>query len=210
MITDEFSGMLFPLHLVIDKIREKIPRLNQLYQGLETPDNMIRYVAFAYDRNSPFLKLDSIVDRKVQSALKAGYEANTDGTFSDEVNALFKCTNKTCNEMIIRYCKLMKNRTYSMIVVGNQTMDEIIRELLDTKLDSNQIIEGSQKKIKLLGEAQSMAADLDKMCADFLSDENQNLNEYLYIVSNNLQDYMTCEDYSKQPWNPPSIKAELL
>lgn len=209
MIPDEFSEMLFPLHLVTENIREKILRVNQLYQGLETPDAMIKYVAFAYDRKSPFLKLDSIIDRKVQSALKAGYEANSDGSFPDEVNELFKCRNKTCNEMIIRYCKLMKSRTYSMIVVGNQTMDEIIKELLDMKLDSNQIIEGSQRKIKLLGEAQSMADELDKMSADFLSDENKNLNEYLYLVTNNLQDYLTCEDWSKQEWNPPAIKSSL-
>lgn len=209
----DFSEMLFPFHKVKKNLTRVFPKLADLYSGIEiVSDDIILYVAFAYDKGSPLQKLESIVDRKVQAALMAGFEADKDGKFRPEIEAVFKCENKEVNDMIVRYCRLLSSRLYSVIVAGNETMHNTIKQLMDF-IPSGQgedILSQTELKLKLLKQAEETAVRMDKLSQDFLRDDNRNLNEHLYMVSNDLEKHinLTPEDFSKLEHHPPILKSE--
>ena len=207
----DFADLLFPFHKVKKNLTKVFPKLADLYQGIEiVSDDIILYVGFAYDKGSPLQKLESIVDRKVQAALLAGIEANEEGKFRPEIEAVFKCENKDVNDMIIRYCRLLSSRLYSVIVAGNETMHSTIKELMNYVPTGAKILEQTELKLKLLAKAKETAVDMDKLSVEFLRDDNKKLNEHLYMVSNNLEKYinLTPEDYSKVEHDAPILKAE--
>lgn len=209
----DFEDLLFPFHKVKKNLTRVFPKLADLYEGIEiVSDDIILYVGFAYDKGSPLQKLESIVDRKVQAALMAGFEADKDGKFRPEIEAVFKCENTEVNDMIVRYCRLLSSRLYSVLVAGNETLHTTIKQLMDfvPQGDGEDLLKQHEMKLKLLDKAKESANDMDELSQVFLRDDNKNLNDYVYMVSNNLEKYinLTPEDFSKLEHHPPVLKSQ--
>jgi len=226
---DDFSQMLFNFYLVGDRdVFECFPVLKKYKEFaaplvtrkkdvvvplVEVPINkVLKYVAFCYDKGSPLQKIEDIIKKKVTAALLAGFEPTPKGDFHKNLDDIFRGNNTTVNLMIIRYCRLVRSRTYMVLVVGNETLQNTMKELMDNSGKKDP--KSQQLKLKLLDDATKLAENMDKISLELLSnDNNTSLNNLLYAVSDMTEEEyinLTCEDFAdKWPINHPEITARV-
>ncbi len=201
---EDFKGMLFPFHTVTENVLEAFPKLRQqpeFIAEIRDIDKIIKYIGFTYDKKSPLQTIENIIHRKVTAANLAGFE-NTDEEF---VQDIMKCNNVAVNLMIVRYCRMLRSRVYMGIVAGNETLNDALLQLLNLKLKDTDkdILEKSRTRMQLLAQVNETAAEMDAISAEFLSDDNNELKDILYAISDmSEEEYLnlTPEDFSKTSW----------
>lgn len=205
---EDFAKMLFPLQ-DSDNVLADFPKLKsypEFGHDINEVDKVIKYVGLAYDKGSPLQKIDNIVHRKVTAAMIAGF-ANTDDPYIQDI---MKCRNVIVNLMIIRYCRLMRSRTYMVIVTGNEILNDTMEQLMNFEIKKKNLLENSETKLALFEKAKKTAKDNDALSFEFLSnDDNKNLHDTLYTIADmDEEEYinLTPEDYSKIFWLDEHLK----
>ena len=205
----DFKDMMFPFHSVAGDVLEAFPKL-KLYPEFCVPiqdrDKIIKYIGFAYDKGSPMMKFDDIVQRKMEAAAQAGFTFNGD-RFDEEVEKIFRCKNAAVNLMIIRFCRIMNSRSFSLLVASNETLNETIQNLM-TYVPKGDVLDDSKTKMGLLKQARELVKETDLLQKAILNDDAKLLNEMMYIVTENDKINLTPEDFSLLKWEPPIINAE--
>lgn len=148
-------------------------------------NNVIRYVIYCYDRDSPVLRKFRQDDskRKTIAALNAGFKTDKDGLFSEEVDAMLKCRNRSVNLMIIDYVRQYNDPEYSILVAGHEALylklERLteVEQMNDSSRDAFQI---EETKGKLFKQAREMGKDLSDLSEKILNDENRYLKRDLY------------------------------
>lgn len=215
---EDFDQMLFPVHRLGDgNALTVFPSLRQYKEfsaNAKLPfSKVFKYIALCYDKGSPLLKIDSITTRKTTAAHMAGFIVNEEGRFEDEVNNMFQGRNIVINLMIIRYCRLMRSRSYMVLMAGNETLAQIIEDLFNYQ-SSDDKLKDSGDKIKLLTQAQDYATRMDKLSVEILSgDNNAHLADTLFVIIDiGEEEYikLTPEDFANT-WmiNHPTLRARI-
>ncbi len=219
---DDFNHMLFSFFAVGDRdVFDCFPILQKYKEFLEPLpgykiNKVIKYIGYCYDKGSPLQKIEDIVKKKVTAALLAGFEPKPDGTFETEVDDMFRCKNNAINLMIIRYCRLVRSRTYILLTVGNETYYNTIKQLMTytPKGKDSDVLKETTLKMKMLAEAEDLAKKMDALSTELLSGDNSNtLNSILYAVADMTEEEyikLTPEDFADQ-WivDHPQITAKV-
>lgn len=203
----DFDEMIFRVHRVpkgehvYPKFKgfEDFPAIRD-YKDKRVDKNMaIKYVVFAYDRQSPIHKKFStdILKRKTTAALYAGFIADeTTGLFEDEVTDMMMGMNRYINWMIIDYVRQYNDPEYSLLVAGHESLYQKLSFLMSNEkrqvslgdennsdeADLSDFLKNEKLKGELYNQAKNIADDLAKIAAKILTDENKFLRRDLYTV----------------------------
>lgn len=190
---EDFDKLMFKVHEVpskeavlshFDKLAECPEFLLELDSLEKHRSKIIKYIVYVYDRNSPFLKIEDIVQRKVKAALKAGFKAKIQKNrrvFDIHVDQMLKGYNQNVNKMIVRYCRMQKSKKYMILVA----MEEGFWGSLDRALtrSSNEAQTDIKIRQQILAEEEKNANKIERLTLELLSeDNNRNLMDTLYEV----------------------------
>ena len=195
----DFNNMIFQVHLV--KAGESVfPK----FKGFEDMPNIvsyndkridksmaIKYVVYAYDRESPIYKkflTTDLIKRKTTAAIYAGFEANEEtGLFDSDVTDMMMGMNRYVNWMIIDYVRQYNDPEYSLLVAGHESLYQKLSFLMSNEKkqvslgdengsdegDLNDFLKNEKLKGELYNQAKSIADDLAKISARILTDDNK-------------------------------------
>ena len=148
-------------------------------------NNVIRYIIYCYDRESPIMKKYRQDDakRKTISAIQAGFKTDANGLFSEEVDAMMKCKNRHINLMIIDYVRQYNDPEYSILVAGHEALYLKLERLMEVEnmADSNRdAFQIEETKGKLFKQAKEIGKDLSDLATKILTDDNIYIKRDLY------------------------------
>ncbi len=145
-------------------------------------EEVFRYIVYMYDMNSPFRTIDDLVKRKIQAAKYAGFEPKQKNgvmVFSDVVKSFLNCEDSSFNKMVIRYCRLQRSRKWSLLIAAEVSYHNCLLQLME--MDSDEEAKDTEKKQKILKEAEQTEVMLERMEREMLNkDDNHYLNNTLY------------------------------
>tara|TARA_R110000751_G_scaffold79121_1_gene159553 strand:+ start:6340 stop:6999 length:660 start_codon:yes stop_codon:yes gene_type:complete len=145
-------------------------------------EEVFRYIVYMYDMNSPFIKIDDLVKRKITAAKYAGFEAKKDGLkmlFSETVKCFLNCEDTSFNKMVIRYCRMQRSRKWSLLIAAEVSYHNCLLQLME--MDQDEDARDTEKKQKILKEAQQTEVMLESMERDMLNgDDNGYLKRDIY------------------------------
>ncbi len=157
MEKDGFNRLKIPVHTVefgqdiVDKFRE----LQQYVEFSKYPHKdrnfVIRYVVYAYDPESPFVKnsASELSKRKEAAADEAGFERNKKtGKFTDEVYEMMDFKKEEVNNMIFCYLRILNNYTWVQITTDEQLFWEYTKLLMEPleNTDEKKLMESAKIK----------------------------------------------------------------
>ncbi len=174
----DFSRLKIPVHTV-EKGQDIIHKFRELAQFDEfalypnpNRNNVIRYVIYAYDPESPFVKNSTLdlIKRKEMAAEYAGFERNKKtGVFPESDCNMMNLKIEEVNDMIFCYLKIINNYTWVQITTDEQLFWEYTK-LLNQPLsndDEKKLMESANIKGKLRLERNLIKQDLDKYYKEF-------------------------------------------
>ena len=145
-------------------------------------EEAFRYIVYMYDMNSPFRGIDDLVKRKITAAKYAGFiPSYKDGkmVFSSTVKSFLNCEDSSFNKMVVRYCRMQRSRKWSLLIAAEVSYHNCLLQLME--MDQDEEAKDTEKKQKILKEAQQTEMMLEQMEKDMLNgDENAHLNNSLY------------------------------
>jgi len=168
----EFSRLRIPVHTVDrgQDILHKFKELAQFEEFSQYPNgdrnNVIRYVVYAYDPESPFVKNSTLdlIKRREAAAESAGFERNKKtGKFADSTYSIINMESEPVNNMVLCYLKVIHNYTWVQITTDEQLFWEYTK-LLNQPLsndDEKKLMESANIKGKLRLERNLIKQDLD-------------------------------------------------
>lgn len=187
----DFNELMFP-SVMKKNVLKNTPKLAEInvfceYSGNLKADNVIRYIACVYDRASPIRKKFESDDKKKKTwaARYAGWEADKEGVFEQEIDDILKCRNQEVNKMILEYVRLYNDPEWSLIQVGYEAYYQKLQSILSISGESDKAKDkaGTEKiKGELFNQAQQMGTDLSKMSTRITGDDNRLLRRDLYCT----------------------------
>jgi len=199
-----FDNLMVRVDMVASEqsIKKAFPILDR-YEEFSLPvddfDKVMRYIVYCYDMNSPFLRVESLTNRKAQAAKEAGFDYNHKKGFDENVVRMLDGKNVNVNRMIIRYCRMQQSRLYSLIVSGNEAFYEAISKLQSKSGNADDVLKDTVTKMQIFEKAKANARELDKMSIELLAgDDNARLNKTLYVIveNNDIPIPLTPEDFA--------------
>lgn len=164
----------FPTFYQIDSFRE--------YSG--DTSKVIRYIVLCYDKGSPIMNRYRQDDtkRKVLSAQYAGWDADSEGLFDQEVDDIMKCKNKDVNNMIIDFLRTFNDPNWALLMTGTESYYQKLRQIINADFGDGKrdVFQVEETKGKLFKQAQDMSKSLSEAASNFLMDENIYLKRDLY------------------------------
>lgn len=169
----------------------KFPSLNSLesFRKFKHPElelnNVIRYIVYCYDRESPILKKFMTEDekRKQTSAIYAKFTTDSEGLFGDVVDDMMKCRIPEVNTMIIDFIRLYNDPEWALLLTGMESYYQKLNKLLtddtSSKRDAFQI---EETKGKLWDQCDKMSKTLNASAVKILTDHNPYLRRDLYCI----------------------------
>lgn len=190
----DFDGLMFNIHRADPSVdyRDIFPEL-RMFPEFSAPidpkldrQTILRYVIYAYDKNSPFRsKYKDLLARKVNAMLFAGYDM-VDGKFPSHIEDVLECRNFKTNEMILGYCKLHYSISYRHLVLCEAMYQNKEREVML-----------NQTSIKMT-ELNAVRDAYEKAQNEFLQGENsKGVIKSLYASINRERLALAPEDIAK-------------
>lgn len=164
--------------------------------------NLFRYLALVYDKNSPLKDLYPNDANRAKScaAELAGFKKNQSGRFNDIVEKIFVCKNSEVNKMIVKYAVLSRSTLYLKYVV----LSEVYQQ------ESVNLLSGNKTKID---DFSKIGEELENVKTELLSHDNNMRLEQSFIdfyVKDKLE--LRPEDIAKKIQNGeriPKVKKEV-
>ena len=187
MAKDIYAKLRIPVHTVEigQDIVHKFPELQQYeefsrYKEKDRND-VIRYVVYAYDPESPHVKnsTSELSKRKEAAAEAAGFERNKKtGLFGDNICLIMNLKDEEVNKMIFCYLKMLNTMLWTQIVTDEQGFWEYTKLLMQPLEhdDDKKLMDAANVKGKLREERNKIKVDLDKYYKEFYGD-NSDLEE---------------------------------
>lgn len=99
-------------------------------------EKVLRYIIYAFDKNSPLNTISDILERRVEAALLAGFKPKKN-KFEPEVEAMIKSVNNIINSMIIQYCIMQGEEDYTTLVSFQEALRSQLEILLNPGEDDD-------------------------------------------------------------------------
>lgn len=177
---------------------EEFPVLKK-YPSFKRPSSLInktgliKYVFYAFDRNSPFvLEMPSVWERRVASIEQAGFSVvEGRNRFEPMIEDILISKNFDVNEMIIDFCIMQSDETYFTYVTYQDVLLKARTNLLNNTHDEIE-------KAKKIGETiEYFKKQLDSMIKDMIPGNDERLKSFLYMTSNAEKLNLSVETYAK-------------
>jgi hypothetical protein len=154
------------------------------FKGEKT--KVIRYIVLCYDKGSPILKkfIQDDVKRKTAAADYAGFIADDEGLFDNQVDMMMKCQNHEVNSMIIDFVRTFNDPNWALLMTGMESYYQKLQQIMNADFEGGKrdIFQIEETKGKLFKQAQEMSKSLDEAASKILSDENIFLKRDLYCL----------------------------
>jgi len=166
-------------------------------------ERVLRYVIYAFDRNSPLTAITDILERRVEAATLAGFEPNSVGIFTPAIDKMIRSLNPLVNHMVIRYCMLMGDIDYSVMVTYEDALVKELDRLINfgvTKTpkvhegeDKVDAADGNEKKKELIDNISKLRASINELRAEFFA---KNVD---YFLSRSLMEFSESKKVDLSP-----------
>jgi len=91
-----------------------------------TKSKVIKYIAYAFDKNSPLMNVLDIMERRYYALELAKFKKNKEGNYSKRVEQMVHSGIPDINRMVIRYCLFTGDTEYAVLVTYE---DSLVKEL---------------------------------------------------------------------------------
>lgn len=159
----------------------KTPLPPKDYEGPELPrytiaqSDILRYVAFVYDKNSPYQAEKNLNKRKVQVMEEIGWLRDDDGKWLDgRLQDIIERKNKTVNRMIVRYVRLIDDMAYQRLVAGLELYSDHASNISESS--SGDPIADSKVKSVLYNEMGSLQISIENLANEVFSGDHRLLH----------------------------------
>lgn len=193
----ELDRLIVPVHKIpkTGDIWKYVPMLD-MYPEFKMPVDgvsiiaILRYIGVLYQKNSPFLTIESIAKRKIAAANWAGFKRTDKGDkFLKTYMDIIAGKNDNVNKMIVRMCRIQKNPDFQQLV--------IYETVLARELDSLMNMKNPDDIKKTKGNIDSFTDSINELSGKFFfGDSDTNLLESLMDEIENEQLELTPEDIS--------------
>lgn len=158
---EDFNKMIFNPFGVKGSLKKKYPKI-QMFKSFEnTEDQMIKYVLYMYDQNTPMKEqFPDLKVRKEQAAILSGYDLVKD---NELLHNMFFFLSDKLTTMVDEFLRKQNNRIWSMIVSNEQTFFEYQTKLLSpVEGDRDKdILQALQIKSKIMDDLNTINDRLD-------------------------------------------------
>lgn len=162
----------------------------KLYSEFKMPtvlplEKVLRYVIYGWDSMSPVHKLTSIMHKRTDAALLAGFVPNEDGKFTDDIDKMLKGMDRPVNYMIIRYCMMTGANDYAILNTYENSLLAELKNLMDASTDD------TISKKETLANISTLRKEINTLKGAFFKDNldvllNMSFEEYKDSVDLNL------------------------
>lgn len=175
----------FPILNKYDEFKVKV-------EGIQK-EKVLRYVIFAFDRNSPLVGINDILERRVEAALLSGFKL-TKRKFKPEVDKMIRSLLPEVNHMIIRYCMFLGDTDYSVLITYEDSLLKELQALMD--FDNAKSVnddERKEKKGEILRNIDSLRLNIKKLKEEFLA---RNVD---YFLTRSLHEFSESQKFELSP-----------
>jgi hypothetical protein len=156
--TDLFK--VFPILTKYDEFQAKVAGLKK--------ELILRYIVLAFDRNSPVVAINDILERRVEAAHLAGFVPNKNNEFALGIETMIRSLNPLVNHMVIRYCMLLGDTDYTVMVTYEDSLlkelDRLINYEADQKTDPT-----NEKKKEIITNISTLREGVNMLKDEFLA-----------------------------------------
>jgi hypothetical protein len=159
--TEDFRKMIFNPFKVKGSLKKKYPKMKMFSSFQSADDQMIAYVLYMYDQNTPMKEqFPDLKIRKEQAALLSGYDLVKD---NEVLHNIFFFQSSELVDMVDEFLRKQNNRIWSMIVSNEQTFFEYQTKLLSpVEGDRDKdILQALQIKSKIMDDLNTINDRLD-------------------------------------------------
>lgn len=158
---EDFDKMIFNPFKVKRPLKKVFPKMKMFKSFELADDQMIAYVLYMYDQNTPLKEqFPDLKIRKEQAANLSGYSLSKDDKF---LHDLFFFVSERLVQMVDEFLRKQNNRIWSMIVSNEQTFFEYQTKLLSpVEGDRDKdILQALQIKSKIMDDLNTINDRLD-------------------------------------------------
>ena len=174
----DFEGMLINVHpyKLGTNLFDKFPVLTKysefkLNKSATFNEKVIRYVVYAFDRNSPLTAINDVLERRFEAIKLAGFDVSN--KIPPNVDMFVKSLDSDINNMIIRYCIIQSNTDYMVLVTYEDALFKELGRLLNFDTDDEEVIE---KKKEVIDNIVKLRTQINTIRNEML---NQNVDMFL-------------------------------
>ena len=171
--TEDFSNMIFNPFKVKGSLQKKYPKLTMFKSFQKAENQMIKYVLYMYDQNTPLKEqFPDLKVRKEQAAILSGYDLAEDSELLQQMS--FFLSEKLII-MVDEFFRKQNNRIWSMIVSNEQTFFEYQTKLLSpVEGDRDKdILQALQIKSKIMDDLNTINDRLDSYYMKLYGEDQQ-------------------------------------
>lgn len=183
----DFDALKYPIHRLEDgqTVLARYPVLRsfpEFRQELDLPkgisyDQVVRYIIYHYDPNSPLRREDTVEKLKVYAAIMAGFK-ETNGRFSDDVIMIMKSQVPEVCRMAIRYLRFTSSMDMSLLRAGQDALyNNILLMDYDTSAQAADPIKYAGSKMDLFNKCKTLMTELKKQATDIAAGDVRLLND---------------------------------
>lgn len=158
---EDFDKMIFNPFKVKRPLKKAFPKMKMFKSFELADDQMIAYVLYMYDQNTPLKEqFPDLKIRKEQAAILSGYSLTKDDKL---LHDLFFFISEKLVQMVDEFLRKQNNRIWSMIVSNEQTFFEYQTKLLSpVEGDRDKdILQALQIKSKIMDDLNTINDRLD-------------------------------------------------
>lgn len=158
-------------------------------------EKVIRYIAYAFDPNSPLMANMNIIERRVDAASLAGL-SNSSGKFAPAVERMLRSEIMTVNMMIIEYCVMTGGQDYLIFRSFEEALRSETAKLFGADSENSKVKD-------VISNIKTLNAEM-KNYEDIIFSSNSDLR-----LKGDLYDYATAEGLMISPEDYANSKAKL-
>lgn len=138
-------------------------------------NKVIRYMVLLYDIESPIKKkIPDYVRAKQVCAEIAGFTADEEGRFPENVDVILRCKSEEFNRMLVRYLRYFMSDTYTMITTMREAFynAQVLIVAADPEKGNKSAIEIEKIRGDIIIKANDLRGTIDKLVREFSRSEH--------------------------------------
>lgn len=192
----EFSKLTFKIHGVQGDILKAYPILSDYgfsaLNGDKNKDQIIKYIIYAFDRNSPLNTIPDVLQRRKVAAEIAELPVNKHGNYDERIEKMLFSQDSIINHLIIQYCIMQGSEEWMAYVVYSEALRNQSENLLQGKTDN-------EKTKELIMNIDTLNTKIKEVRRALLAENEDNfLRRSLYNFSESEKLALRPEDYARK------------
>lgn len=192
---------LFKAFPILSMYKEFVGKTGNLKKEL-----VIRYIAYAFDKESPLNSIIDIMERRVEALKLAAFKTDAKGKYSRFVDMMVHSLSPTINQMVIRYCLFVGDTDYAILITYEDSLIKELERLMsfetpvkirkgknDSEADEIFYNESNEKKGALITNISNLKKLISELKKDIFSN---NIDKFL---ERSLMDFTESEKFELSP-----------